>query len=65
MPCPYDDIWVFPVEFPFQGIIHYIFPDIAQFAFVADDVLIIISLPEFHAGFITSFVDSFGSRGFK
>ena len=39
-------IGIFPIHFPFQGIIDELFADIVYFAVIADDAFVIIALPE-------------------
>ena len=56
---------IFGVKYPFLWIILDISADVGQGVIVADDMLVIVSLPYGHTGGITGFVDAFGCGGFK
>ena len=56
---------VFPVIRPLQGIIDDVFTDAVHRFVVADDMFVIIALPDRNARGATYFIDAFGNGGFK
>ncbi len=50
---------IFPVKFPSLGIVHDVFPDVVERLLVADDVFVIIALPDRNARYVAHFIDSF------
>ena len=71
MPGPYipgvtpGSVGVFPIRFPFQGVKADVFPNTVQFALVADDAFVVVSLPDGGAWGVADFVDAFGHGGFE
>jgi hypothetical protein len=57
--------WMVFVFQPFHGIIFNVFPNFLQIDFVADDMFVIISLPDGVTRGAMELVDSFGDGGFE
>jgi len=56
---------IFTVHFPLYGIVDDVFPYSVQFVFIADDMFVVIALPEFPTGGAACFINAFGYRGFE
>jgi hypothetical protein len=56
---------IFSVQCPLQRVIHDVFADAVQRFVIADDVFVIIALPQFYAGGITHFIDAACGRRFE
>ena len=48
-----------------HGIVHDVFPDCVKTLLAADDVFIIIALPDQSAGRVAHLVNTFGGGGFE
>ena len=48
-----------------MGVVYDVFADLVQFGFVADDVFVIIALPDAGFGGVAEAIDFGGDRGFK
>ncbi len=46
------------IEFPFDGIVHDVFANRIQVAFIADDVFVIVALPQWDTLHVSQFVNS-------
>jgi len=53
------------VQMPAQRIVHNILPDRIEVSFVADDVLVVVALPDRGAGYSTEPVDAARGGGFE
>ena len=58
-------VGVFMVGIPLDGIGLDVFTDVVPFFFIANDVIVIISLPDRRAWGISYFVHLFGNRRFE
>jgi hypothetical protein len=58
-------LWVFPVQVPSQWITRNVFPNPGKGILGADDVFIIVALPDGYARGTAVFIDAFASGGFE